>query len=80
MDNLEEVALVRVGDSRFIIINECMNPNMWAHMLYEDFDDAKRLKLFNIDSSQDQEIKRNDLQIVLYMLKESLKEVAKVWP
>jgi len=48
-------------------------------MLYEDFDDAKRLKLFNVDSSQDQEIKRNDLQIVLYMLKESL-EVAKVWP
>jgi len=31
-------------------------------MLYEDFDDAKRLKLFNIDSSQDQEIRRNDLQ------------------
>ena len=53
---------------------------MLVHMLYEDFDDAKRLKLFNIDSSQDQEIKRNDLQIVLYMLKESLKEVAKVWP
>ena len=49
-------------------------------MLYEDFDDAKRLKLFNVDSSQDQEIKRNDLQIVLYMLKESLKEVSKVWP
>ena len=48
-------------------------------MLYEDFDDAKILKLFNVDSSQDQEIKRNDLQIVLYMLKESL-EVAKVWP
>jgi len=34
----------------------------------------------NVDSSQDQEIKRNDLQIVLYMLKKSLKEVAKVWP
>ena len=49
-------------------------------MLYEDFDDAKRLKLFNVDSSQDQEIQKNDLQIVLYMLKESLKEVAKVWP
>ena len=49
-------------------------------MLYEDFDDAKRLKLFNVDSSQDQEIKRNDLQIVLYMLKESLKKVVKVWP
>jgi len=49
-------------------------------MLYEDFDDAKRLKLFNVDSSQDQEIKRNDLQIVLYKLKESLKEVAKIWP
>ena len=50
------------------------------HMLYEDFDDAKRLKIFNVDSSQDQEIQKNDLQIVLYMLKESLKEVAKVWP
>jgi len=49
-------------------------------MLYEDFDDVKRLKLFNVDSSQDQEIKRNDLQIVLYMLKESLKKVVKVWP
>ena len=49
-------------------------------MLYEDFDDAKRLKLFNIDSSQDQEIKRNNLQIVLYVLKESLKKVANVWP
>jgi len=31
-------------------------------MLYEDFDDAKRLKQFKIDSSQDQEIKRNDSQ------------------
>jgi len=31
-------------------------------MLYEDFDDTKRLKLFNIDSSQDQEIKINELQ------------------
>jgi len=50
---------------------------MKVHMLYEDFDDAKRLKLFNIDSSQDQEIKRKDLQIILYMLKESLKNVAK---
>jgi len=30
-------------------------------MLYEDFDDAKRLKLFNVDLSQDQEIERNDL-------------------
>ena len=49
-------------------------------MLYEDFDDAKRLKLFNVDSSQDQEIKKNDLQIVLYMLKKYLKQVAKVWP
>ena len=46
-------------------------------MLYEDFDDAKRLKLFNVDSSQDQE-KR--FTINLYMLKESLKKVAKVWP
>jgi len=49
-------------------------------MLFEDFDVAKRLKLFNVDSSQDKKIKRNDLQIVLYMLKESLKEVVKVWP
>ena len=30
------------------------------HMLYEAFDDAKKMKLFNIDLSQDQEIKRNN--------------------
>jgi len=49
-------------------------------MLYEDSDDAKRLKLFNVDLSQDQEIKRNYLQIVLYMLKEYRKKLAKIWP
>ena len=32
------------------------------HMFYEDFDDAKRMKQFKVDSSQDQEIKRNDSQ------------------
>jgi len=49
-------------------------------MLYDNLDDGKRLTLFNVDSSQDEEIKRNKLQIVLYMLKEYLKEVPKVWP
>jgi len=32
------------------------------HMLYEDFDDIKRLKLFKVDSSQDEEMKRKDSQ------------------
>ena len=32
------------------------------HMLYEYFDDAKRMKQFKFDSSQDQEIKRNNSQ------------------
>ena len=50
------------------------------HMFYEAFDDVKKMKAINIDPSQDQEIKRNDLWIVHYMLKESLKEVEKVWP
>ena len=29
-------------------------------MLYEAFDDVKKMKAINIDPSQDQEIKRND--------------------
>ena len=42
------------------------------HMLYEDFDDTKRLKQFKVDSSQDQE-KR--FIIVHYLLKEYLKRL-----
>ena len=50
------------------------------HMLYEDFDDAKRLKLFKHWFKSRSRNQDKWITIDLYMLKESLKNVAKVWP
>ena len=49
----------------FILFSDCCRHQKgedYKCICCEDFDDAKRLKQFKFDSSQDQEIKKNDSQ------------------